>query len=102
MSPKPSSSASQALDRSRSTQPPNGLVTPDTRRETNTVSGIPAAPRAQSSSNVPQIIDEKSSTPASLAKLAIERYDYHHQVLALVLNEMRYDQHSQTRKGEAS
>ena len=73
MSPKP---ASQALDKSRSTQP-NGSavhVTPDTRRDISTVAGVPAAPRAQSSNGVPQITDERPSTPASLAKLAIERY----------------------------
>lgn len=76
MSPKPGSSASQALDKSRPAQPPNGstvLVTSDTRREISTVPGVPAAPRAQSSNNVSQIIDERPSTPASLAKLAIER-----------------------------
>lgn len=78
MSPKPGPAASQALDKSRSTQPPNGsaaIVTSDTRREISTVSGAPAAPRAQSSISVPQIFDERPSTPASLAKLAIERYD---------------------------
>lgn len=104
MSPKPGPSASQALDKSRSIQPPNGsavLVQPDTRREISTASGIPAAPRAQSSTSAPQIIDERPSTPASLAKLAIERYEYN-KYETLVLNEMRYDQYSQTRESEAS
>lgn len=79
MSPKPGPVASQALDKSRSTQLPNGsaaLATPDIRREISTVSGVPAVPRAQSSNSVPQIIDDRPSTPASLAKLAIERYEY--------------------------
>ena len=79
MSPKPGPSALQALDKSRSIQPPNGttvLVTPDTRREISTVSGVPVAPRAQPSTSAPQFIDERPSTPASLAKLAIERYEY--------------------------
>lgn len=77
MSPKP---ASHSLDKSRSTQPLNGstvLVTPDNRRDISTVAGTPSAPRAQSSSSGTQVTDERPSTPASLAKLAIERYEYH-------------------------
>lgn len=79
MSPKPGLAASQGIDKSRSTQPLNGstiYVTPDGRREISTISGVPAAPRAQSSNTVPQVIDERPTTPASLAKLAIERYEY--------------------------
>ncbi|KAG6378421.1 transcription factor/nuclear export subunit protein 2-domain-containing protein [Boletus reticuloceps] len=64
MSPKPASSASLALDKSRSAQLPNGSV-----REISTASGVQTPLRTQSST---QITDERSSTPASLAKLAIE------------------------------
>ncbi|KAG9317173.1 transcription factor/nuclear export subunit protein 2-domain-containing protein [Chiua virens] len=72
MSPKPGLSASQSLDRPRSAQPPNGSAAADSRREISIASGVPAAPRAQVSGVTPQSIDERPSTPASLAKLAIE------------------------------
>ncbi|KAF8138151.1 hypothetical protein EV363DRAFT_1292738 [Boletus edulis] len=65
MSPKPASSASLALDKSRSAQPLNGSI-----REISTASGVQTPLRTQPST---QITDERSSTPASLAKLAIER-----------------------------
>ncbi|KAF9224309.1 hypothetical protein BS17DRAFT_779623 [Gyrodon lividus] len=76
MSPKPIPILLQVPEKPRATQPPNGLTahaTSDTRRETiASAPSVPSAPRAQSSNGAHQITDDRPSTPASLAKLAIE------------------------------
>ncbi|KIK99679.1 hypothetical protein PAXRUDRAFT_822444 [Paxillus rubicundulus Ve08.2h10] len=76
MSPKP---PPQTLEKPRATYSPNSLPVPvatDGRRETIVpVPSVPSALRTQSTNGAPQVADDRPSTPASLAKLAIERYE---------------------------